>query len=304
MTEFIERINNIMITFANYFKSALTEAKFREIPEQITQQANKIADEYFEQTKSLTPAVIKQVKKIGLSSDWENYFEDEKGEIWFLADLTTVEFVDLTTNETVKYDVYIALGKDNENYAICDDENKVIIIYEFNTRNLDRDKFVSVMVHEITHGFQQHKKYSKKYEKMKANRKVPKTALDVQYYKEPVEIDAFMTEIAHTIRTEFQKIKNDIANSKFPETKKIMEKKLEKFLTELRIFINSPLETYFVHKELPLPYSFERFEELLTFIQKTPKLWRAFKLRMEDLYKKLTGEDIRGQSVQVEKPAN
>lgn len=307
-----------MNTFAKYFKSVLTEAKFREIPEQITQQANKIADEYFEQTKNLTPSVVRQVKKMGLSADWQKYFEDEQGEVWFLADLTTVEFVDLTTNEMVKYDVYIALGKDNENYAICDNENKVIIIYEFNARNLEREDFVSVMEHEITHGFQQYKQYTKKYEKMKANKKASNFELDTEYYKQSIEIDAFMTEIGQAIRKEFQNLENDIkdaehniAIAKLPETKKIMEKKLQKkledkeiFLSKLRIFIREPLKTYFVYRELSLPQYMERFDELLNHLSQNEPQWKAFKNRLNNLYQKLTGEDVHGNPVKVEKPAN
>jgi hypothetical protein len=137
---------------------------------------------------------------------------------------------------------------------------------------------------------------------MKANKKTPKKNLDRQYYKEPIEIDAFMTEIAHTIKTQFQQIKDDIKDaehditiSKLPETKKMMQRKLEKllnkkdnFLLELKLFIESPFKTYFVYKELPLPYSFERFEELLNHIQRTPKIWKSFKVKLLNLYRKLT----------------
>lgn len=274
-----------MNSFAHYY--TLKEAQFREIPELVTQEASKIADEYIKQTKEITPQTIKQLKKIGLSPEWKSYYEDQPGEIWFVADLTKIKFVDLATNKLVKYKVYVALGKNNQDYAECDYKNKVITIFDSTCRGVPREKLVSIMVHEITHGFQQHKKYTDKYEKMKANNKTPTSDLDTQYYHEPIEFDAFTTEIAHTIQTEYSKLVNNINNSKLPETKVLMQRKLEKFLMELKMFIKSPLDTYFAYKELPLPSSLETFHEMLSTIVKTPKLWKKLKLKLINLYKKL-----------------
>jgi hypothetical protein len=291
-----------MMKFLNFFDFGLTESKFRDVPEQVVNQANKIADKYFKQQQTLTSSAIKQLKKIGLDSSWQEYFEDEKGEVWFLSKLTTIKFVDLSTNKEVKYNVLLAIGKNNENYAICDDTNKLIVIYDYPCRNLDRNNFVSVMVHEITHGFQQYKKYSDKYEKMKANKKSSSADLTAQYYKQSIEIDAFMTEIGHTIRSEFQQIQNDIKDaehdierSKFPETKKLLQRKVDallekqkKFLLELKLFITSPFKNYFLYKEIPLPYSLERFEEMMKFIHKSPETWKkVFKPKLNNLYNKL-----------------
>jgi hypothetical protein len=277
--------------FANFFEP-ISEAKFRDIPEHVSKEAAKIAEHYIKEIKDITPKTLKQLKKIGMSPDWENYFkeEDRKGVVWFLAELTQTEFRDLKTNEMVTFDVYVAFGENNEDYALCDSVNKCIIIFDDNCRFIPKDKLISIMIHEITHGFQQHKTYSKKYEKLLANKSKLPALKDAMYYKEPIEFDAFTTELSFTIRTQFHKLKQDAFNSKLPETKKIMTKRLEKFLLELKIFIDSPLSTYFVYKELPLPQSLETFAEMMQNIQSVPKLWKKFKNKMINLYKRLLDE--------------
>lgn len=276
-----------MSSFASHFYSILSEASFRELPEEIVQEANKIADAYMQDVKSLKPSMLKQLKKIGLQKSWKKYLEDEKGEVWFVADLTTVKFKDLKTKRNVKFRVCVAFGKDNENYAECDASNKLILLYDYHCRLLGKEKLVSTMVHEITHGFQQHKKYSQKYEKIKKNNKpVSQETEDEMYYKEPIEFDAFTTEIAHTIRTEYARLQSDVKKATLPETKKIMEDRVKKFLYELKVFIKSPFETYFLYKELPLPASLDTFQTMLEYIQKSPKLWRSFKNKLINLYDK------------------
>jgi hypothetical protein len=277
-----------MNLFATHFYSVLSEATFRELPEEITQEANKIADAYMQEVKALKPGMLKQIKKLGLQKTWKKYLKDEKGEVWFVADLTTVKFKDLKTKRNVKFRVCVAFGNDNENYAECDTSNKLILLYDYHCRLLSKEKLVSTMVHEITHGFQQHKKYSQKYEKLKKNKTpVSQETEDAMYYKEPIEFDAFTTEIAHTIRTEHARLQSDIKKATLPETKKIMEGRLKKFLYELKVFIQSPFETYFVYKELPLPMSLDTFQTMLEYIQKSPKLWRSFKSKLINLYNKL-----------------
>jgi len=272
-----------MKKFADHF-SVFTEAKFRDVPRTVSIQAAKIASKYLEEVKNVTPKVLNKLKKIDLDPKWKEYFKEDEGEIWFVANLTNTKFKDLKTNEIVNYDVYVAFGKDNENYAMCDSSNKIIIIFDDNSRFLQKDKLISVLIHEIVHGFQQHKEYSKEYQKVKSD-KTKKAKEKELYHKEPIEFDAFTTELAYTIKTQYKQILQDIKNSKMPETKKIMKKRLEKFLLELRNFINSPFDTYFLHKELPLPSSFTTFEEMLTSINKSPKLWKSLKSKLISLYK-------------------
>ena len=276
-----------MSNFADYH-TLLNEARVRDVPESIVKQAKRIASSYIREVSSLTKANFKQLKKLGLHSNWGEYFIDNGDNVWFAIDIDKVRIKDLKTNKLAMFTIIVAFGEGNENYAICDNTNKFIVLYEDVCRNISEEKLVSVIVHELTHGFQEHKEYSDKYKKLVGS-KSPEAKIRANslYHKEPIEFDAFTTEIAHTIRVEHQKIKNNIANAKMPETKKLMERKLEKFLLELKLFIKSPLETYFVHKELSLPTSMETFEDMLKSIQQTPSLWKSFKNKMINLYNQL-----------------
>ena len=276
-----------MTSFAN-FHNILTEAKFRTLSKNIASQANQIAELYLDFAKQLTPKVEKTLKNQPLDPFWQKYFESDENDVQFLFKLTQAKFKDLATNKMTTYNVYVALGEDSKDYAICDTDYKIIVIYDNACRSLSKEKIVSTIVHEITHGFQQHKHYTKKYQNLKTQKsaKAQKKASTL-YHKEPVEFDAFTTELSYAIRREYQQIKSNIINSKLPETKKLMEKKLEKFLLELKLFIQSPLDTYFVHKELSLPSTLNSFEELLESIRQDPKLWKSFKIKMVNLYNEL-----------------
>ena len=273
----------------NSFAVYLTESNFREVADLNLKLSNQLADEYLKLVSEITNADKKKYKREKLHPSWQSYFKDTKDTVWVLFQLNSIKFKDLKTNKMVTYEVYVAFGENNQNYAMCDTEDKLIILYEDTCKTLSRDKLVSSILHEITHGFQQHKEYSNKYKKLR-KQETPKAkkAADTLYYKEPIEFDAFTTELSHTIKIEYKRLKNDVLNSRMPETKKLMEKRVEKFLLELKLFINSPLKNYFIYKELPLPSSLRTFEEMLKTIQSEPKLWKSFKLKMINLYKQLT----------------
>jgi hypothetical protein len=276
-----------MVRFADFYK-ILTEAKFRTLQKNIVSQAERITELYLNFVKQLTPKTEKILLRQPLDPFWQDYFEHEGNNVQFLFKLTRVKIKNLETNKIETYNVYVALGQDSKDYAICDTEYKIIVIYDNACRSLTKEKITTTIVHEITHGFQQYKHYTKKYTELKTQKsaKAQKKA-NALYYKEPVEFDAFTTELSYTIRREYQRIKNGISNSKLPETKKLLEKKLEKFLLELKLFIQSPLDTYFVHKELSLPSTLSNFEELLYNIQQDSKLWKSFKIKMVNLYNEL-----------------
>lgn len=276
-----------MMRFADFYK-ILTEAKFRTLTNNIASQADRIAESYLDFVKQLTPKIEKALIRQPLDPFWQDYFESDENNVQFLYKLTQVKFKDLETNKMVTYNVYVALGQDSKDYAICDTDYKIIVIYNDTCRSLSKEKITSTIVHEITHGFQQHKHYTKTYQNLRTQKsaKAQKKA-GTLYHKEPIEFDAFTTELSYAIRKEHQRIKNNIINSKLPETKKLMEKKLEKFLLELKLFIQSPLDTYFVHKELSLPSALSSFEELLGSIQQDSKLWKSFKIKMVNLYNEL-----------------
>ena len=268
--------------FSNYF---FLESKIRDVPESVVQQANKIADSYLSAKKNLTNSQLKKLKKEGLGEGWEEYFKERKRVVDFVLSLDDIEFEDLKINTIVTYKTFAAFGEGNDVYAECDTNDEFIIIYDDACRGLPRDKLISTIIHEIIHGLQQHKTYSSKYKKAVA--KKYKNA-DSLYHKEPIEFDAFTAEISYIIQNKYQKMKNDILHAEFPETKKFLERKLEKFLMELKVFVNAPLDTYFIHDELPLPTSMHTFESMLKSIQEDPSLWKKFKSKMLNLVSKLT----------------
>jgi hypothetical protein len=108
-----------------------------------------------------------------------------------------------------------------------------------------------------------------------------------QYHKEPIEFDAYTSEIALHIRKHLNKLKDDINKSLFPETKKVMENKLKKFILELKLFVRSPLDNYTILEELPLPVPFRTFVGFLKDIYRSPKHWKKFKIKLTELLKTL-----------------
>lgn len=275
----------------NSFVTYLAESNFREVTETNINQSNQIADEYLKLVAQITPADEEQYKRQKLHPTWQQYLKDNSADAFHLIELKSIKFKDLQTNKTINYRVYVAFGENNKNYAMCDPDDRIIIIYNDTCKLLPRKKLVSTILHEITHGFQQHKTYSNKYQKL-LDTKTPeaKKAANIQYFKEPNEFDAFTTELSYTIKTEFKRLKNDVVNSRMLETKKVMEQRVKKFLLELKLFINSPLKNYFIYKELPLPSSLSTFEDMLKTIQHDPKLWKSFKSKMINLYTLLTSE--------------
>jgi hypothetical protein len=101
-------------------------------------------------------------------------------------------------------------------------------------------------------------------------------------------LDAYLTQIGNAIKKQFRALNIDISNARLPETKRVMENRLEKFLLELKNFIISPMKSYFLYKELPVPKSIEAVQDMLETIDKNEKLRNYFKLKMTKLYNNLT----------------
>lgn len=274
-----------MESFNSFYDTNLNESKFRQLPMSVVKEATKVVEKYYELVQEITPKQLKKLKKLKISAEWEEYFKSVGEEVWAVLHLTDVKFVDLSTNKKVKFNVVVAFGENNENYAVCLSDSKIIILYDYACRFIAKEKLTSTVIHEITHGFQEYKDYSKKYQKLGSSFKNP--AVVSRYYKEPIEFDAFSTEMAHLIRTQHTELLRNITNAKLPETKEFFDRKLDKFFLELKNFISSPLETYFAHKELSLPSSLETFDEMLQHIQRDPKLKKKLKNKLIGLYNEL-----------------
>jgi len=67
-----------------------------------------------------------------------------------------------------------------------------------------------------------------------------------------------------------------------------MENRLEKFLLGLENFIISPMKSYFLYKELPIPTkALAKVQEFLETIDKNEKLKNHFKTKLSKLYNHL-----------------
>lgn len=272
--------------FSGFFH--LKETKFREVPSSIEQESERIADLYIDSCSKITKATIKQFKRIGLDKSWKDYFENEI--IWFLAELTKTTFLDLKNKKDVTATVYVAYGEQGEDYASYDTSNNIFIIYDELCRGLDREKIVSTVVHELTHGFQEYKKFSDEYKKQLA-KKTKTTAFYNAYYTQPIEFDAFTTEIGFSIRRKFNQLRSGIAEAKEEATKHVLQKRLEKFLLEFKQFFSSPIENYIVFKELPIPSILSTFEDLFETLKKNPDLLKLVRVKMFKLYEELTSSE-------------
>ena len=149
---------------------------------------------------------------------------------------------------------------------------------------------LSTLVHELTHGVQQYRTQSTEYqEQVKKMLKGEEYEPHI-YYMEPLELDATLTEIAYTIRKEFDRRVEDIKQSKHEATKRIMKNRLEKFLLELNVFMKARIDTYFKYNELPIPTFLSSHVEFLETLNEHPMEWKKFKQRLVDLYAKLEKE--------------
>jgi hypothetical protein len=268
------------MTFSSFYGLPLREAKFRDLPESVYEEAKRIADLYLKTTE--------EAKKEKISKDWKEYFEEMNETVRFLHYIGVARFQDLKSFKNRRFSVFVASETNTEDYAMCDAAGGVIILYDDTCRLLSNDKLVSTIYHEIVHGLQQHKTYSKKYEKMKQDPSLKDSdELWAQYHKEPIEFDAFTAEIALHVKNHFNKLKEDVNKSLFPQTKQVMENRLKKFMLELKLFVQSPLDNYIVFKELPLPLPFRTFVEFLKDIYKSPEHWQSFKKKLNELLKQL-----------------
>ena len=282
-------ISSPMVTFAEHFKKSLTEAKFREVSTDIEEIAKKCVDIYLKKYHNKTK---KQIDKITIPTavvtTWQKYFKTPNITNVSIAEKFVVK--DLETNKKKKIDFIVAFGKYDGALGYYDQANKIIVLFDDQSKDLSPTEILATFVHELTHGTQQYKTSSEEYEaeveKMTAGEEYDPHI----YYMEPLELDAHLTELAYRIKKDFQSRIEDINKSKQEATKVIMKKKLEKFLLELKVFIKSGAETYFKYEELSIPEFLSRHEEFVETLKDHPREWKKFKQRLVDLYTELKEE--------------
>lgn len=276
-----------MKSFAEYL--AESESGFREIPEDTQAQTKVIAEKYFKKAKNLSSSDLK-TKAHSIKQDpiWRKYFKGKKATHYLK--IGNISFTDLQTSKKKRAEVLVIYGYVGEMYALYDQikGKNIIFLFDHDCKDLSVSQLEDYITHELVHGFQQYTQTSPEYnaevEKITRGEDFDKTI----YYTEPVELDAYLTQIGNAIKKQFQALNIDISNARLPETKRVMENRLEKFLLELKNFIISPMKSYFLYKELPVPKSIEAVQDMLETIDKNEKLRKYFKLKMTKLYNNLT----------------
>ena len=276
-----------MINFSSYFQNALNESKFREIDQNLIQKVKNIVYEYNLIYKNLSKSDAKVfTEKVKKGSHWFEYFEDEG--VDRVAEMSEIEFKDLADKTYKTAKILIAYGGNGSSLGNYDSENAVLTLYHNEIKKLTDLEIEAVIIHELTHGFQEYKATSDQYEKalkkmakgLPHNKKV--------YFSEPVEIDAHFTELAIRIKEEYAKLVELSEQAEYKETSRVFQKRIEKFLLELKLFIKSDAKSYLTFEELPLPRFFSTHQDFLENISKTPNLWKKLKEKLSVLYLELT----------------
>jgi hypothetical protein len=277
-----------MNNFSSYFHKAVFESKFRTVEDELISKVRAIVRTYDLVYRKLSKSDMKVLtKEVNTEdSDWREYFKDE--EVERVAELGKIEFKDLATNKPKTVEILVAYGPHEASIANYDEDNNIITLFQGETRSLSNLELEAVVIHELTHGFQEYKTSSEPYKKvlkkmakgLPYNRKV--------YFSEPLEFDAHITELAYRITEEYNNIKEGIKTATFPETAKVFQKRLEKFLLELKLFLKSDANAYIKFEELPLPKFFSTHQDFLETISSFPDLWKKVKDKLAHLYLKWT----------------
>lgn len=279
-----------MKNFLHYFKQALSESKFREIDETLINNIKDAVKTYNLVYKKLSKSDAKLLTtKVDPQSDWWEYFKDEKVDRF--AEIKQFKFKDLTKNKNKTITIMVAYGGRDSSYANYDEDNEIVLLNHDMIKSLTDLEIEAIIMHELTHGFQEYKASSELYQKA-LKRMAKGLPYNKQvYFSEPLEFDAHVTELAHRIREEFYARQEAITNAVLPEAKKVLEKRLERFLLELNLFSRSDSKSYLTYKELPLPQFCSTHEEFLEIVAKNPELWRKLKEKLASLYINLTTEE-------------
>lgn len=290
------------------FTTILKEARFRETPSDLIRQVKKLALKYVNEYNSLNgDSAIKKLIKSGKILDfsknkgWRFYFDaflkdpndptPVEMPSYFAPEFGVLNVVDLESGEKKQVKVMCVYGDITTDWAAYNEGYESINLYDENMKELPLSLVESKILHEATHAFQQYKATSKKYEKASRSNFEDEGAYKV-YYEEPIEYDTHLNEIVYNIREKFKMLLNGVKKAKEDATKKVLQKRLDLFLTELRIFTKASPDVYFDIEELTLPSELKHFENFLSSIKDEPKLWNKFKLKMVLLYKELSGETL------------
>ena len=274
------------------FSTIINEARFRRSSKQLVEQVKKIAFSYFNYYNSNNVDIKELLEQDKICSFKDNkhykeyfeYFELKKMPKYFTPSdnlVAKVTITDLETNEPKTIDVYCVYGDIGDtDYAAYGYDYDSINIYDSNMKGLSERLVQSKILHELTHGFQQYKGQSTKFQQMIGKNRSFNWET---YYKEPIEFDAHLNEISYNINQKYKEFVKGILTTTELPVKKLLKMRLETFIKELQVFSKAPLESYFELEELPLPKWTESLEDFLQKIKESPVLLNKFKLKIKKL---------------------
>lgn len=278
-----------MSNFNILYRVIIGESKFRKLENELIQNVKQVAKKYEETFKIISPRNISKVsQELTKDSKYWSFYKDEK--VRRFAQLATFSFIDLEKNKKKKVKVIVAFGGNTHNAAVYRDDVDVMTLFHDNIKHYTTREIEALIVHEITHGFQQYKNVSDEYssEVEKISKGLP---YDKKVYsKEPVEFDSHMTSIGFAINDIVEEFNSNIKNSKTPEVKKILQMRLDKFLLEFKLFIRSNINTYTSFEELTMPAFLQPYEDFIISIFNNSRLRNKLKQSLTSLYHDITGK--------------
>lgn len=283
----------------------LKEAKFREQSEQLVDNVKKMAQIYFDKFKTSPERSVNDLYKKKVVS----YIKDEPhwgpvfkkmlnkgdGVPQYFESLGKITIFDKQSNKNKKVPFIVVYKTKSSSFALYSPDFDIVVLFDDNLNDVSLMRVEQIVLHELTHAFQEYRTQSDAYTK-NAGKEGEKFKKDV-YYKEPIEFDSHLNEIAYIIRQQYKVLNEGIKKARDPIAKRVLENRLEKFLLELSLFITSPSNVYFDFEELPVPSFIEAHGDFVKTISSDNKKWMTFKQKMEDLYRELTGKDVRGREI-------
>lgn len=257
------------MNFKQYFEEANIQ---RLTPEEETQVFNVVED-IWNKWRNLKPEQLPELKNQALSKD--GYELIKVGSIDYgRRDFKTSRFkqkvlpVYINVSDNAQTDgAFIPHRNPKDDYILVD--------HNFLTNTASKTKLLSLVAHEVVHAVQHYRKMSERYQAAVKKDIKDMTFEDwANYYSEPLEKEAIFSEIDVFLRNQYRLLSPNPNNTE--NINKYLDRNREKFLYELNLFAQYPLENYIVNQELPLPLSLEKYEHFLsTILERTPELKKA-----------------------------
>jgi len=241
------------------FKTFLTESRFSSISPDEAKQAELLIHNF--RQKYNTPKKIQKIKQLARTRR---------------VLIGKIKVVDQETNKPKIAPVYITRRTSSASYRNYDPLIKKTDVITLNyikaLNGKDKDDIVVHLKHELRHAIQQYKKTTIAYHNHL--RKKPGFEDEIHYYTDPSELNAQESEVFVRLKDYVRQLQRiSINNTQFYTLA------MDKFKTQLNIFLTKPWEDKEVMKNLPKPLW--QKHEMLTALNRVPKLWKRFKLKIK-----------------------